>query len=66
VSDTREAGLRRLEDAKGILEQALWSLDSHIQSAKTGSEDEIRALLDTAERELGLAHETLKKRAADG
>ena len=60
MSDTREAGLRRLEDAKGILEQALWTIDQHIQSAKSGSEDEVRALLDTAERELGRALTTLK------
>jgi hypothetical protein len=65
VGDTREAGLRQLEDAKGILEQALWTLDQHIQSAKSGSEDEIRALLDTAERELGRALTTLEGRAAE-
>ncbi len=64
MSDTRQEGLRQLEDAKGILEQALWAIDQHIQSAKSGSEDEIRALLNTAERELGLAHETLRMRAA--
>lgn len=60
VSDTRQQGLRRLEDAKGILEQALWAIDQHFQSAKSGSEDEIRALLDTAERELERALTTLK------
>ena len=60
MSDTREEGLRRLEDARGILEQALWAIDQHIQSAKSASEDEIRALLDTAEREIGRALTTLK------
>ena len=52
--------LRRLEDAKGILEQALWAIDQHVQSAKSASEDEMRALLDSAERELERARATLK------
>ena len=60
MNDTRQEGLRRLEDAKGILEQALWAIDQHVQSAKSASEHEIRALLDSAERELERARTTLK------
>lgn len=60
MSDARQEGLRRLEDAKGILEQALWEIDQHVQSAKSASEEEIRALLDKAELELERARSTLK------
>ena len=59
LSDTREEELRRLEDARGIFEQALWAIDQHLQSAKSASDDEIRALLDTAEPEVGRAFTTL-------
>lgn len=60
LNDTRQEGLRRLEEAKSILEQALWAIDQHVQSAKSASEDEIRALLDSAERELERARGTLE------
>ena len=61
MSDTRQEGLRRLEDAKGILEQALWAIDQHVESAKSASADEIRALLDRAEGELERALTRLKR-----
>ena len=63
--DEREAGLERLESARQILRESLATLDRHFQLAKTGSADNVRALLHDAERELELALRRLKGEGGD-
>jgi hypothetical protein len=56
VSDLqREEGIRRLEDARAAAERALQTIERHIHLAKGDSEDSMRDLLATAERELEVA-----------
>jgi hypothetical protein len=56
VSDlTREVGLQRLGDAEIAVRRALQTIERHIHLAESGSDDDVRELLSTAEGELELA-----------
>ena len=56
VSDLpREAALQRLEDAEIAVRRALQTIERQVHLAKSGSEDDPREMMSTAQRELELA-----------
>src|SRR4051812_15389981 len=51
----KEAALQRLEDAEIAVRRALQTIERQVHLAKSGSEDDPREMLSTAQRELELA-----------
>jgi hypothetical protein len=59
--EDRAEGIARLEAARQTLRVGLFSLDRHLEAAKTGSTDEVHAVLQAAEDELELALRSLRE-----
>lgn len=58
--DDRVEGIARLEAARQTLRVALFTLDRHLEEAKTVSAEDIRVLLQATEEELEIALRTLR------